>query len=527
MRTQQQFLFQAQLIMGLLFIALLLPVLILNHGTFIFPLDDPYIHLAMAENILQGHFGVNLGEYSAPSSSILWPFLIAPLTLLPGTSWIILLLNLVFACLTLYLVCLLIQEWFGDKLQHKWTFVVLVIICFNLLGLVFIGMEHSLQVLLSTMVFYGYYKTENEGRLSWVLLTALALGPLVRYENAVFSAVFGGYLFFRQYRLPIFVAGVLALGGLILYSYSLHRMGLGWLPSSIMEKSNPVAERGTLSSLLINLVRNMVSLGGPQLVFLWVALLVAGVRRSAVLTKRIAYLSVCALSLHLVFGRMGWFSRYEIYVALPSMLAVVFCYQERFLSFFSKPWKHILLCLLLLMYLVVYGKTTLYIPWGSNNIYDQQYQMHRFVTEIYKQPVAVNDLGWVSYQNDEYVLDLWGLASHEALLMRKSATDAGWMEQLVNEHHVGLAMIYVKKNWFKSLPKSWCHLGTLSVDEPIVSLGSKYVYFFMTPNGNLADITTKLEQFQRILPAGVTFSFDAPKDGVEGMDGVGACSATK
>jgi hypothetical protein len=35
--------------------------------------------------------------------------------------------------------------------------------------------------------------------------------------------------------------------------------------------------------------------------------------------------------------------------------------------------------------------------------------VHRFAVE-YSEPVAVIDLGWVTYRNDEYVLDLWGLA---------------------------------------------------------------------------------------------------------------------
>jgi len=38
-----------------------------------YSLDDPYIHLALAENMARGHFGVNLGEASNPSSSIIWP----------------------------------------------------------------------------------------------------------------------------------------------------------------------------------------------------------------------------------------------------------------------------------------------------------------------------------------------------------------------------------------------------------------------------------------------------------------------
>ncbi|MBD0271632.1 MAG: hypothetical protein ICV73_06845, partial [Acetobacteraceae bacterium] len=49
-----------------------------------YTLDDPYIHLALAEQIARGHYGINPGEVTAPSSSVLWPFLLLPGA---GTPW--------------------------------------------------------------------------------------------------------------------------------------------------------------------------------------------------------------------------------------------------------------------------------------------------------------------------------------------------------------------------------------------------------------------------------------------------------
>ena len=48
----------------------------LSDGHLIYTLDDPYIHLAVARTILQGGYGINVAEYSAPSSSIVYPFLL-------------------------------------------------------------------------------------------------------------------------------------------------------------------------------------------------------------------------------------------------------------------------------------------------------------------------------------------------------------------------------------------------------------------------------------------------------------------
>jgi hypothetical protein len=35
-------------------------------GHLMFTLDDPYIHLSLAENLLRGHYGVNLNEVRLP-----------------------------------------------------------------------------------------------------------------------------------------------------------------------------------------------------------------------------------------------------------------------------------------------------------------------------------------------------------------------------------------------------------------------------------------------------------------------------
>lgn len=38
--------------------------MVLSDGHFIYPIDDAYIHLALAENILDGHYGINPGLHS-------------------------------------------------------------------------------------------------------------------------------------------------------------------------------------------------------------------------------------------------------------------------------------------------------------------------------------------------------------------------------------------------------------------------------------------------------------------------------
>jgi len=54
-------------------------VLMAAHGHLVYPLEAAYTHLALAEQISVGHYGLVAGEAAAPSSSILYPFLLAAL----------------------------------------------------------------------------------------------------------------------------------------------------------------------------------------------------------------------------------------------------------------------------------------------------------------------------------------------------------------------------------------------------------------------------------------------------------------
>ena len=86
-------------------------ILLLNDGMFVYTLDDPYIHLSLAENIINGHYGVNANEYSAPSSSILWPFIIAPFS---SFEYFPLFINITFSIITILFFKIII-----DKLYTK------------------------------------------------------------------------------------------------------------------------------------------------------------------------------------------------------------------------------------------------------------------------------------------------------------------------------------------------------------------------------------------------------------------------
>ncbi len=79
--------------------------------------------------------------------------------------------------------------------------------------------------------------------------------------------------------------------------------------------------------------------------------------------------------------------------------------------------------------------------------------MHRFAVSFYKKPIAVNDLGYVSYKNSNYVLDLYGLSSIDALDHRRNDPNSEWMNNLAKSKNVEFVMIYPE--WFKDIPDNW------------------------------------------------------------------------
>ena len=133
-----------------------------------------------------------------------------------------------------------------------------------------------------------------------------------------------------------------------------------------------------------------------------------------------------SIILHLFMGRYNWYNRYEIYIWSVTVLTVLYLCDVTLsvLLAGNQRGKNLIkmtviagLGVFLICKPYVCGLITL--PFASNNIYEQQYQMHRFAVNYYDKPIAINDLGYVSYRNNNYVLDLEGLSSLSALVHRK------------------------------------------------------------------------------------------------------------
>jgi len=497
--------------------AVLTCILRLDGGAFTYSLDDPYIHLSLAENIARFHYGVNAEEFSSPSSSIVWPFLLAPFAAIGFDEYAPLLLNIVFAAVSVALlrpmVAWVVPESVNRRELTMTALVLALTLGLNLVGLVFTGMEHSLQVLLALALGLGLIVHAEEERVTPWLILAVVLGPLVRYESAGLSA---GAILYLAWRGRVGVAGLLALAvavPLAAFSYFLVSLGLDWLPGSVLVKGGLPIDP---AHLFESLARKLVTLVPPGPVerysFLIMLLLTAGLlasRRRARATaaeKALAATGVVAMLAHIALGQFGWFGRYEVYAFAFIFALLAYCWRG-WLSGLYRRWPvGVVLPASVLAILILGGslvRATATTPLAASNIFEQQYQMHRFLGDFYRQPVAVNDLGLTSWRNENEVLDLAGLGSLEALhlTMREAP---GWQADLVRRRGISLVMIY--RRWASAwLPSEWLWLGRLHLGRTRITAWQDTVDFYAAKPDAVAGLREKLAAFAATLPPGVIF----------------------
>ena len=496
----------------------------LSDGHLIYTLDDPYIHLAVAESILQGGYGINTGEYSAPSSSIIYPFLLALTEWFGLGSWGPLVINILAMAGAVYVVGRVIQEYVLTSKNQDNRFILqkvypiglglLVCLILNGWGLVMTGMEHSLHVLAVVLVLWGFLKCLDVGfkAPAWLIVAIIAL-PLIRFEGLAMALLSLVALIYLGHRRAAFFAASLILLTLLCWFGFTRTVELPALPSSVLLKSGIAANadgHSGLVQLIWSVIRNgLNSLNQRQGILLLLGMILTaglsyqkwekGDRQTAVVIGGLAVFTGLA---HVFFGHYGWFSRYEIYAFSVVMISCLVLGR----TYFVYPTVRIGAAFVILLVAAPYAFDTLRTPLASRNIYQQQYQMHRFAVEYWKRPVAVNDLGWVSYNNPSFVLDLWGLGSEEVRKMKlRGGLDAQKLDALVVRRQVSLIMIY--DDWFEGgIPNAWRKVAVLNTSQ--ITAASSKVGFYITANSNRQEVIGLLNQFGKTLPKRATLNVE-------------------
>jgi hypothetical protein len=500
-----------------------------NQGHFIYPLDDAYIHMAMAKNLSQhGVWGVTPYGFTSSSSSPAWTLLLSFVYLVVGVNQVApFVLNVVFATLTVWLAYALLRRYDLPPVYNLAT--LLAILVFTpLLAMTFLGMESILAPLLTIALVYIAARIlyqDGPSRREW--LSLLILAPVltsVRYEGMFVVLVVAVLLVIRRRWKQSLT--LLALGLVPILVYGVISTSLGWyfLPNPVLVKSAiPAGSLTDVAGYFRNFFNNVVR-AAPVGVLALIALVLLCARffsRRALKTlwgdstTAMLAIFVATCLLHMFFAKTGSYWRYEAYLVALGLLVVAVGLRAYLPTHTTRTARRELLAqrlaLLVLGVILVFTIAergvwgSLKVPQVTTNIYQQQYQMGKFVREFYEgESVAANDIGAVSYLADVRLLDLWGLGTLDVAQARLDGSyDTEMIATLTEQADVEVALVY--DSWFDrygGLPSEWAKVGEWTIPNNIIC-GNATVSIYAVRSEEEAALIQNLRSFSSRLPPDV------------------------
>lgn len=469
-------------------------------GVFEYPLDDVYIHLAMAEGIMGGTYGINPGEPASAASSILYPLLLLPF---PGTA-VQRMLPLVWN----FAALLALAGLFGGLIARSgvsrgWALYLAMIAPFalNMPGVAALGMEHSLHALATLVLILGLWRFLRTGEIGAALVLGAVVGPMFRFEGMAISLLAAALVFLGGRRRAGFLIALGVVIPQVLFAAFLLVQGLDPVPSSVLAKFG--GRRGGFNPAT-RFMANGLEWGGATVMaaFLLTGLVqvLPWVRANDRLSAIMATVWI-AVATHLFLGTVGWLGRYEHYLMV--MLGAVLVLA---LPHVGRAGRGVVMAAAICAaayYSYIAGASY---TWNPRAIHLQQAQMARLVDELPEEAVAVHDIGWVAWGRDARVLDLWGLASAEARRARMSAKDGQpepeWAASLIRAHGIRYAMIY--DDWIDDgIGQDWIRVAEVEMTNPRGKIGGYRVSVYATDPGFAPDLRAAIERFRAGMPEGV------------------------
>lgn len=499
------------------------------HGTYVYVLDDPAIHLAVAQNLIHhGTWGVSPGHYESASSSPAWTVLLAIL-LVPFGKFreaLPLIGNLVFGALLLQVL----SRW-PVPLRPSWrrpgqvlgVFLLVTAVLF-LPGLAVVGMEHSMHALLVVVAVWLFVRRDRGEPTwgpAWLPYVVLALAMLTRFETAFVALGLGlGILLGSRPQwssgvvrnLSTRVRQVVLVGlasGLPLVAYGLfnHAMGQGLLPNSVLYKSQATglgANAFALDSMLARFFQD------PLLPVIWVAAMLylllcrPGRNRAAIEASVLAV----AIPLHVIFAQIGWYERYQSYLIVLGVAFACSAAAERWaLPGRRLPIARRAAALALAVLLLAIPFTHMKVLWTYNapgssvDMYRQHYLGGKFLARYYDgQPVATGELGYISLFHKGSVTDLNGLGDYQVLRYLQEDRDSRqYLDELARDRGFDVVAVYPITFGLR-VPAHWILVATWVYEGKKYTAVDRTFQFWATTPEAVGPLIKNLQDFQADLP---------------------------
>lgn len=540
----------AFLLLALILLAACWQISVSTGGHFCYPLDDTFIHMTIAKNFaFTGTWGINPGEFSSASSSPLYTLILTACFRLFGNSiWIPFAVNILFAG-ALLITCDKLLQRFSLSPVARCISLALIIILTPMTVMIVSGMEHLLHTWLAVWLLYktiDWLQQDHPG-FTTTLFTGLVAGLaiLARFETLFLLMAVVALGIYNKKWLSTPALFAISLLPMAIFGYWSVRQGGYFLPNSVLLK---VSHPGGISQLknslaeilqykltygnntMINIFTNRYfpegqsSLSGTTLVRLLIIIPILMLLLkndgnntfTMKMAKQLAAIFIITCLLHLSLAAVGWLFRYEAYLVTMAIVVCSLLLYPQLSAIKNRIRSQSLLEKLVLLFLIVFAAGPVpmramsahnNLPKACRNIYEQQYQMGQFLQQYYQHaPIAVNDIGAVSYMSDNHIVDMWGLGNN--IIARgklQGYYTSQFLQQFTRDQQLKIAIVY--DSWFdSSLLRQWKKVAVWKISDNVIC-GDTEVSFYAIDPAAADSLAKQLKTFSSRLPAGVNVHY--------------------
>lgn len=488
---------------------------------YIYPLDDVYIHLALARNFaLHGIWSINSAGFDSASSSILYTLLLGFLIKIFGDwEFYPLIINVVFSYLAIYVVYRYFKDFFGKR---ELFLAFILLIPFSLLYMtLLLGMEHTIHMFLMVSAIYliqKNVKTDFNKKDFIGLLVVVFFISIIRFESMFFTLSLALALFLRKRigeGISVLMAGFFPI--IIFGLLSLYNGGFFFPNSVVIKGSFPSGVHFLQSCWMIfrdGILLNTSFYKCLFFPFVIVAVYIWKNYKSKnvwdIRKETLVITLILTAAVHSLFAFLKY--RYENYLMISVILLLVPMIIEFWDDIRQKNAKFNIPNIMMAGSIIVVFLVSIYrlgyhdkpLKLGSKGINEQQIEMSRFLGQYYKgQKVIANDIGAIAYFSHVQLLDMVGLGSTDVARMKVANKHKTRDEYIVNnkkfiteyasKNQYKIAVIYPE--WFPgSPPSSWIPVTSWTIPEKY-GPAIRRVVFYAVDASEKESLRKKLSEF--------------------------------
>jgi hypothetical protein len=437
-------------------------------GSFGLPLDDVWIHFRFAENFAHGYFyQYNPGEPTPGTTSPLWvivlavPFLFSQNLILPYALFVSSLFFLL-ALIQLYKLCIKL----GFDGIYSLLITLITMAAGRLLWSSLSGMEITLFVLLSVLIFSSHLKEITTGKVSLVTGLLLGIAANTRPETYLLAGLYYlTTLFLLRNKLKgnfpkLILSGVVFLILLLPYPLFSYIHTGGFLPNTY---EGQVGANQYLPSFdFINATARMFVKDNFIIFILWglstLYFIYTLIKKKIDGTFLLINLWILILPLVSTVVAPNWrhHGRYLIPLIPFINISAIYILRKLHGYYQAKGYRRYTLFrkgTIALVLIASINSGVLYagvLGWNVENINNQQGKISFWLKENLPGETAfgMNDIGYITFVTKKYVVDMAGLVTPEVFGFQKMSYEEGTIALFRFLKAKGVNYIIIYPTWF-------------------------------------------------------------------------------